>query len=441
MIKLISQLAAQLIFILPVLSLLVIVIDRLVQRRVSEKLVIKTILYSQSLSFIALSVVWFRFLLDSHSQLQFLSIDLLNFGQESISIKFLIDYLSLAFVSLNVLLGAIVGVFASKYLHRDLGYFRFFVLYHFFLFGMHLIVLSGNLTGIFIGWEIVGLTSALLIAFFSFRKQTVTNSLRAFWAYRVTDTGLLLASLIVLNLGILSFTDMRGIQQPLTINLILILCLISAMGKSAQFPFGHWLPKAMEGPTPSSAIFYGGLSVHAGIYLLLRITESLGRPVWFAVLLVLVGLTTVLYGSILAKIQSDAKSTLAFSAMTQVGVMFIEIGFGWTTIVLVHFIGHALLRTYQLLNAASLLHDHQAFQHTIGQYQPKKVPARNTFWQKIYAYVFWENYSSFSDKWSVLNLLEKTSTGLRYFDLRCNEYLFHLFEKVFYRFLKFNIHK
>lgn len=441
MMQLFSKFAAQVIFILPVFSLLIIVLDRLIRHKVNEKLVVKTILYSQSLSFVALSIIWIQFLLDPVAQVNFLSIDLINFGHQAISVRFLIDYISLAFVSLNVLLGAIVGVFASRYLHRDPGYFRFFVLYHFFLFGMHLIVLSGNLTGIFIGWEIVGLTSALLIAFFSFRKQTVTNSLRAFWAYRVTDTGLLLASLIALSMGILSFSDLSTISQPVIINLLLVLCLISAMGKSAQFPFGHWLPKAMEGPTPSSAIFYGGLSVHAGVYLILRITHSIGQPLWFSCLLVLVGLVTVFYGSILAKIQSDAKSTLAFSAMTQVGVIFIELGFGWTMVVIVHFVGHALLRTYQLLNAASLLHDHHAFQHTIGQYQIKKEVSHNTIWQRIYAHVFWENYSSFSDKWSVLHLLEKTSAALRYFDLKCNEFLFHLFEKVFYVFLKFNNHK
>ncbi len=441
MIKLLSQLAAQIIFILPVISLIIIIVDRLVRRKVNEKLVVSTILYSQAMSFIALSFIWFYFLIDGSSPINFFKVELLNFGEQSITIRFLIDHLSLPFISINVLLGAIVGIFASRYLHRDSGYFRFFVLYHFFLFGMNLIVLAGNLTGVFIGWEIVGLTSALLIAFFAFRKQTVTNSLRAFWAYRVTDTGLLLASLIVLNLGALSFSELKLIQQPMMINLILILCLVSAMGKSAQFPFGHWLPKAMEGPTPSSAIFYGGLSVHAGVYLILRITDSIGQPLWFSVLLVLVGLTTVLYGSILAKIQSDAKSSLAFSAMTQVGIIFIELGFGWTMIVIVHFVGHALLRTYQLLNAASLLHDHQAFQHSIGQYQPKKNSPGNTIWTKIYPYVFWENYSSFSDKWSVLNLLEKASSALRFFDYKCHDILFQLFEKTYHYFLRFKINR
>lgn len=427
-----SVICGNLIFISPILSLFLIAMNRLWCKNISEKLVTRIIVVSQSISLACLAVIIAQFIQDKSTPIPLFSTDLLRFGENALEIGFMIDLLTLPFLGLTVLLGAIVGVFASRYLHRDPGYFRFFLLFHFFLMGMFFIVLSGNLSGIFIGWEIVGLTSALLIAFFSYRKQTVSNSLRAFWAYRVTDTGLLLASLISINLGLGKISELTHHPVTFSENVILALCLFSAMGKSAQFPFGHWLPKAMEGPTPSSAIFYGGLAVHAGVYLILRVTQDITQPLWFSAALIIIGLITATYGSLLAKIQSDVKSTLAFSAMAQVGFIFCELGLGLRTIAVTHFVGHALLRTYQLLNASSQLHDYHAFQGAqLGNVAAPALSAKAKYWESLYSRLFWENYQGFSERWSMLKAMEKLSNSLRSFDLLCNKLLFKLFRKLF----------
>lgn|GEM_PF-6196276 len=170
---------------------------------------------------------------------------------------------------------------------------------------------------VYIGWELIGLTSALLISFFAFRKQTVSNSLRAFWAYRVTDSGILVATLLAMHHGIEGFAQQVNEHPHMA---IVLGCLLSAVGKSAQFPFGRWLPKAMEGPTPSSAIFYGGLSVHAGMYLMLRASQVYGLPTPVVVAMVVIGVFSVWYATLVGRIQSDAKSMLAYASMAQVGV-------------------------------------------------------------------------------------------------------------------------
>jgi NADH:ubiquinone oxidoreductase subunit 2 (subunit N) len=187
---------------------------------------------------------------------------------------------------------------------------------------------------------------------------------------------------------------------------ISLACLLSAIGKSAQFPFGRWLPKAMEGPTPSSAIFYGGLSVHAGMYLMLRVSEVYGLTMPVAALMILCGIFSVWYATIVGRIQSDAKSMLAYASMAQVGVMFIEIGLGLNTLAIFHFVSHAMLRTYQLLNAASVMHDRYAFEHVLGRHQVSFKPVEGARAFSRYAYAFWESIDGAFGRLSLLAFAE-----------------------------------
>lgn len=396
----------------PTVALIGIIIDRLICHDVREGFIKRTLMISQIVSILA-GIVCSLWVLVSGSPLEVGSVRLISLSTQDLSFTLRIDSISVFFVLITCFLGGIVGLFASRYLHRDPGYFRFFILYHIFLIGVHAIFQGAGLPTVYIGWELIGLTSALLISFFAFRKQTVANSLRAFWAYRVTDSGILVATLLAMHHGIDSFSHPVREHPHM---LIMFACLLSAVGKSAQFPFGRWLPKAMEGPTPSSAIFYGGLSVHAGMYLMLRASSVYGLPVEVATCMVVIGLFSVWYATIVGRIQSDAKSMLAYASMAQVGLMFVEVGLGLHSLAIFHFVSHAMLRTYQLLNAASVMHDRYAFEHVLGREQVtfQPVEGRRAFSQ--YAYAFWESIDGAFGRLSLLAWAESIARSTRAFE-------------------------
>jgi NAD(P)H-quinone oxidoreductase subunit 5 len=149
------------------------------------------------------------------------------------------------------------------------------------------------------------------------------------------------------------------------------LLLVAAAGKSALIPFSGWLPRAMEGPTPSSAVFYGALSVHLGAFLLLRVSPLLDLSIWLSVAVVTLGLATAIFAALAARVQTDVKSALAFASLTQVGIITAEIGLGLRYLALVHIIGHACLRTLQLVRAPTLLHDYHTLENAIGSHLPE----------------------------------------------------------------------
>jgi NAD(P)H-quinone oxidoreductase subunit 5 len=154
-------------------------------------------------------------------------------------------------------------------------------------------------------------------------------------------------------------------------SVVAVLLVFAASGKSAQGPFCGWLVRAMEGPTPSSAVFYGAIAVHAGAYLLLRI-EPLLHASWIAsALVIFIGLTTAFLGTLVHRTCADAKTSLAYAAQTQLGLIFAEIGFGWTTLAVVHLVSHAALRTLQFLRSPSMLRDyHRVHAAAGGQIDP-----------------------------------------------------------------------
>jgi NADH-quinone oxidoreductase subunit L len=148
--------------------------------------------------------------------------------------------------------------------------------------------------------------------------------------------------------------------------IVCLLLLLAAAGKAAQVPFSGWLPRAMEGPTPSSAIFYGAISIHAGAYLLLRVQPMLAHSRPASAMVIAIGLVTAIHGTIVGRVSADAKTSLAYASLTQVGVVFVEIGMGWKWIAVAHILGHATVRTLQFLRAPSMLHDYHAMHSAIG---------------------------------------------------------------------------
>jgi NADH-quinone oxidoreductase subunit L len=277
------------------------------------------------------------------------------------------DRLSLPFLGMTVVLAGLIGQFSATYLHRERGFFRFFLLLHLFAFGSLLAFAAGSFDLLVGGWEIVGITSVLLIAFFHQRTPPVENGLRVFGVYRACDIGLLVAVFAMHRwAGTASFNaglpQLTGTQA----GSVCLLLLLAAAGKAAQVPFSGWLPRAMEGPTPSSAIFYGAISIHAGAYLLLRVQPLIVQSALASFLVIAIGLITAIHGTIVGRASADAKTSLAYASLTQVGVVFIEIGAGWGTVAVAHIMGHAMVRTLQFLRAPSMLHDYHAMHSAAG---------------------------------------------------------------------------
>ncbi len=222
------------------------------------------------------------------------------------------------------------------------------------------------------GWEIVGITSVLLIAFFQYRTPPVENALRVFAVYRATDIGLLVGVFAMHHwAGTASFAGGLPNLSGSRASTVCLFLLLAAAGKAAQVPFSGWLPRAMEGPTPSSAIFYGAISIHAGGYLLLRVQPMLAHSSLASATVIAVGSATAVYGTLSGRASADAKTSLAFASLTQVGVVFVEIGLGLKWIAVAHILGHATVRTLQFLRAPSMLHDYHHMHSAIGGELPE----------------------------------------------------------------------
>lgn len=339
-------------------------------------------------------------------------------------VKLLFDRLSVPFAILSYLLCGTVGAFTSRYLHRESGYARFYVCYSFFTLGMVLTSVAGTIEVLFLGWELVGLSSALLVAYFHERTAPVRNGLRVWSVYRIADAAFLIAAVALHHVtGAGDFDGLMGTgawpegQAALTSGQALfigLLLLVAVAGKSALVPFSGWLPRAMEGPTPSSAIFYGALSVHLGAFLLLRIGPVLELSIWLSAIVVSVGLLTALYAAIAARVQTDIKCALAFASLTQVGIIVAEIGFGLRYVALVHILGHACLRTLQLLRAPTLLHDYHTLENAIGGH----LTHNSKGWARVLPAGF--------RQWCYRFALERG-----YLDSVLDEFIVHPFQRVF----------
>lgn len=278
------------------------------------------------------------------------------------------DRVSLPFLVMTIGLSGLIGQFSATYLHRESGFFRFFLFLHLFAFGSLLAFAAGSFDLLIAGWELVGITSVLLIAFFDQRPAPVENGLRVFAVYRAADIGLLVGVFALHEwAGNASFAGGMPVLKEAQATVVCLFFLLAAAGKAAQIPFCGWLPRAMEGPTPSSAIFYGAISIHAGAYLLLRAEPLLVQTLAASVCVIVIGAATAIYGTIVGRASADAKTSLAFASLTQVGVVFVEIGLGWRSVAVAHILGHALVRTLQFLRSPSMLHDYHRMYSAIGE--------------------------------------------------------------------------
>ncbi len=306
-------------------------------------------------------------------------------------IDFYFDKVSAAYLFVGSFLTLLVAIYSRRYLHREKGYKRFFNTILFFYIGYNIVILSGNLETLFVGWEILGISSFLLIAFYRNRYLPVKNAVKVFSIYRIGDVGILLAMwmshhLWHENITFLKLNNYELVSSQLQSHswigvFISLMILISAVAKSAQFPFSFWLPRAMEGPTPSSAIFYGALSVHVGIYILLRTFPFWEHQFSVRILIGMIGFITSVIATGIARVQSSVKSQIAYSSIAQIGIIFIEVAAGFENLALWHFAGNAFLRTYQLLISPSIVtylireqfYNFVPRKHTFEDSLPKKI--------------------------------------------------------------------
>jgi NADH-quinone oxidoreductase subunit L len=281
------------------------------------------------------------------------------------AIDFYFDKISLTYLLVGSILTLMVTVYSRYYLHREVGYKRYFNTILFFFTGYSITVLSGNFETLFIGWEILGISSFLLIAFYRHRYLPVKNGIKVFSIYRIGDVGILLAMwmshhLWHENITFIKLNNYELVHEHLQSHsytgvFISLMILVAAAAKSAQLPFSSWLPRAMEGPTPSSAIFYGSLSVHIGVFLLFRTYNFWEHQYVVRVIIGLLGLSTAIITSFIARVQSSVKSQIAYASASQIGIIFIEVALGLESLAMMHFAGNAFLRTYQLLVSPSLV--------------------------------------------------------------------------------------
>lgn len=337
---------------------------------------------------VILTVLW---LLGNHRTINIKDVALFKTDGYEFFIDFNFDKVTAVYLLVGSFLTFLVIVYSRIYMHRESGYKRFFNTILFFFLGYNFVVLSGNLETLFIGWEVLGLSSFLLIAFYRDRYLPVKNALKVFSIYRIGDVGIILAMWLSHhlwheNITFIKLNNYDLVHEHLQTHSLIgvfisLMILVSAAAKSAQLPFSSWLPRAMEGPTPSSAIFYGSLSVHLGVFLMLKTFPFWEHQISVRILIGVVGILTSVVASGIARVQSSVKAQIGYASIAQIGLMFVEVAAGFETLALIHFAGNAFLRTYQLLVSPSVVsylireqfYNFVPRHHTFEDSLPKKI--------------------------------------------------------------------
>lgn len=283
-------------------------------------------------------------------------------GSLNVSLSFLVDPLSAVMLLIVTGIGFLIHVYSIGYMKRDAGFAKFFAFLNLFVFFMLLLVLGSNYLVMFIGWEGVGLCSYLLIGFWFKNKEFASAGKKAFVMNRIGDLSFLIAVFIIFNtFGTLEFTGVfpqaAGMAMgDTTLLLITLLLFVAATGKSAQIPLFTWLPDAMAGPTPVSALIHAATMVTAGIYMVARsnILFTLS-PITLQVVAA-IGICTALLAAAIAITQNDIKKVLAYSTVSQLGYMFLGLGVGAFTGAFFHVITHAFFKALLFLGAGSVIH-------------------------------------------------------------------------------------
>lgn len=348
-------------FYIPFLGYLVSILINKKRERIIANIAIATS-FLQLIMLIVFSIFWY---INGALILDIKQVTLLTTPEFDFFIDFFFDTISLVFLFVGCILTLLVSVFSKYYIHREEGFKRYFNNVQLFFLGYSIVVVAGNFETLFLGWEMIGITSFLLISFYRNRYLPVKNAMKVVSLYRLGDVFLILAMWLSHHLwhGNISFAQMLDFTKTAELiqnhqvlaTFIGISIIVGAAIKSAMYPFSSWVARAMEGPSSSSAIFYGSLSIHLGAFLLLRTFPFWQHLVVIKIIIILLGLLTSLICNSIAQAQPTVKTQIAYASITQIGIIFIEIALGFHQLALFHFAGNAFFRTYQILVSPSVL--------------------------------------------------------------------------------------
>ena len=287
----------------------------------------------------------------------------LNIGTLHVDFSLVLDQLSLVMLLVITGVGFLIHIYSAGYMKGDPGYYRYFAYLNLFLFFMTVLVLAGNALLMFVGWEGVGLASYLLIGFYFNKTSAADAGKKAFIVNRIGDFGFLIGMFLLLaNFGTLTFTEIAtklGQDPGWTggvVTVIALCLLLGATGKSAQLPLYIWLPDAMEGPTPVSALIHAATMVTAGIYMIARTHVLFDHSPFALSVVAIIGAATALFAATIALVQTDIKRVLAYSTISQLGYMFLGCGVAAYSAALFHLVTHAFFKALLFLAAGSVIH-------------------------------------------------------------------------------------
>ena len=277
--------------------------------------------------------------------------------------SFLLDPLTLVMLLVVTGVGFVIHIYSVGYMAHEEGYWRFFSYLNLFMFFMLTLVLAENFLLMFVGWEGVGLASYLLIGFYFMRQSAADAGKKAFILNRIGDVGFLLAMfLMIAHFGSLSYSSVFGAiaQHPEMqggfLTAIALLLLLGATGKSAQIPLYVWLPDAMEGPTPVSALIHAATMVTAGVYMIVRSHTLFDRSPFALSVVAIIGAATALFAATMGMVQTDIKRVLAYSTISQLGYMFLACGAAAYSAAIFHLVTHAFFKGLLFLAAGAVIH-------------------------------------------------------------------------------------
>jgi NADH-quinone oxidoreductase subunit L len=283
-------------------------------------------------------------------------------GESSFDIAFYLDRLSSVMVLVVTGVGSLIHIYSTGYMKDDDSYARFFAYLNLFLFFMLLLVLGRSLLVLFVGWEGVGLASYLLIGFWFEDPEKAAAGKKAFITNRIGDAAFLLGMFLLffavgtLDMDRINAAFADGVPAGVTASLIGVLLFIGACGKSAQIPLHVWLPDAMAGPTPVSALIHAATMVTAGVYLIARLSGIFVQAEFASQLVATIGVLTAFFAATIALVQTDIKKVLAYSTISQLGFMFLAAGVGAYGVAVFHLVTHAFFKACLFLGAGSVIH-------------------------------------------------------------------------------------
>ncbi len=306
-----------------------------------------------------------------------------------VPLRFFITGLSVFFWCVKNILVFLAEWFGIKYFFREHGIVKFYFMATLFSFSLNLVFFSDSFAPFCLGWELMGICSVVLIAFFDYRLASVERSYVALLFYKLGDFFLLAALLYIANTtSVSSFSLFKEYARFGGSSSILVLFALAAFVKSGLLPFSIWLPRSMEGPTPSSALFYGALSSHAGAFLLLKISSDFtgfeGIPFY---LIFWTGILTAFFAYFMAITRTDVKNQIIYSVLGQLSIIFIEISFGWIKLATIHCVLHMFLRFFQFLIAPSAIY--LAHKKDFLWHKPLKLLGIPVFFQQRLAKLIW----------------------------------------------------